>query len=53
VHELVIKIESKMFYFANTHNKWQEPTDINVLQLRFLIDIFKVFRYRRTKYKWF
>jgi hypothetical protein len=30
-------------YIANTHNKRQEPTEINVLQLNILINILKIF----------
>jgi response regulator of citrate/malate metabolism len=36
-------------YFANTHNEKQEPTDINVLQLRALTNIFKIFKIQKDK----
>jgi hypothetical protein len=31
-------------YTGNIHNKKQEPTDINVLKLRVLTDIFTIFK---------
>jgi len=30
-------------YTTNIHNKQQEPTDINVSQLRILTNVFKIF----------
>ena len=36
-------------YIANIHNKRQEPTDINMLQLRILPDIFKIFKIQKDE----
>jgi len=36
-------------YVANIHNKQQEPSDINVLPLRILTNIFKTFKTQKNK----
>jgi hypothetical protein len=36
-------------YIDNKHNKKQEPTDINVLKLRVLTDIFTIFKIQKDE----
>ena len=35
--------------FANTHSEKQGPTDINVIQLRVLTNIFKMFKIQKDE----
>jgi len=36
-------------YTANTHNKKQEPTQINMLKLRILFNILKIFKIQKDE----
>jgi len=42
-------VYSEHIYIANIHNKRQEPTDINVLQLRILTNIFKILKIQKDE----
>jgi hypothetical protein len=38
-------------YSANLHNNKQEPRDVNVMQLRILTDIFRIFMVQKGEIK--